>query len=288
MDDGLGNPSSMHPYRWHDQFTRAPTARIVRIETLAETLMEGVVKRATEADLAIPEFMADTFLLFSERFEIQINQAIDDRHVAGFKSVVCYRSGLDVEPDYENCLLKIGTPFEHYIARAVRKKKYRVDSKPVNDYVVLKTLEILSSRLPENGSSKPLQLHTGLGDNDIILHRSNPALLQPVIEQYPSVPFVLLHSAYPYTQEAGYLASVFKNVYLDLGEVFPMLSRDGQNTVLRQALELVPYSKLLWSTDGHYFPETYWLANKQFRESLEEVRYQPTNFAILTLSNRFG
>jgi hypothetical protein len=273
MDDGLGDPTTMHPYNWHNKFTRAPTQRIVRIETLAENLMEGVVRRATESDLNIAQFMADTFLLFSERFEIQINQAIDDPQVAGFKSVICYRSGLDVEPDYEKCLLKVGTPFEHYIARSVKKRRYRIDSKHVNDFLVLKTLEIISSRARDGGLAKPLQLHTGLGDNDIVLLRSNPAHLQPLVEQYPTVPFVLLHSSYPYTREAGYLASVFKNVFLDVGEVFPMLSRDGQNSVLRQSLELVPSSKLLWSTDGHFFPETYWLANKQFREALEEVRY---------------
>lgn len=86
------------------------------------------------------------------------------------------------------------------------------------------------------------------------------------------VPFVLLHSAYPYTREAGYLATVYKHVYLDVGEVFPMVSRDGQKTILRQALELTPGSKLLYSTDGHWFPETFWLANKQFRDVWLEVR----------------
>ncbi|KAE9977063.1 hypothetical protein EG327_007874 [Venturia inaequalis] len=275
IDDGLGNPHTMHPYDYHNQFTLAPCKRILRIETLAEHLMQGIVRRATEKDLAVAEFMADTFLLFTERFEIQIQQAIDDPEVAGFKSVICYRSGLDIDANYEHCLRKIGPPFEHYITRCVAKKRYRVDSKHVNDYLVLKTLEILTSRAGK-GISKPLQLHTGLGDRDIDLLRSNPAYLQPVIEEYPSVPFVLLHSAYPYTREAGYLASTYKNAYLDIGEVFPMLSRDGEVQVLRQALELVPYNKLLWSTDGHYFPETYWLANKQFREVLEEVLVEYT------------
>ena len=36
-------------------------------------------------------------------------------------------------------------------------------------------------------------------------------------------------------------------------------------------MELAPTSKLLWSTDGHYFPETYWLANKQGRDAVEIV-----------------
>ena len=34
-------------------------------------------------------------------------------------------------------------------------------------------------------------------------------------------------------------------------EVFPMVSRDGQKAILRQALEITPGSKLLYSSDGH-------------------------------------
>jgi glutamine synthetase len=64
---------------------------------------------------------------------------------------------------------------------------------------------------------------------------------------------------------------VYANAWLDVGEAFPMLSRNGEEAVLKQALELTPASKIIWSTDGHYFPETYWLANKQFRETLENV-----------------
>lgn len=273
MDDGLLDPAIMHDYKYHDQFTQAPTKRILRIETLAESLMKELTRNAQEEDLAVADFMADTFLLFSERFEIQIKQALKDPQVAGFKSIVCYRSpdSLNVEPDYERLLLKIGPSFEQYIARCVQKNRYRVDSKNVNDFLVLKTLELLSERYEQGTFSKPIQFHTGLGDNDIDLLQSNPAYLQPLIERYPEVPFVILHSSYPYTREAGYLATVYKNAYLDIGEVFPMLSRDGEMKVLRQSLELVPYSKLLWSTDGHLFPETYWLANKQFREVLEEV-----------------
>lgn len=50
-----------------------------------------------------------------------------------------------------------------------------------------------------------------------------------------------------------------------------MVSRDGQEKILRQSLELSPWSKILWSTDGHFFPETYYLANLQGREAMEKV-----------------
>jgi hypothetical protein len=59
--------------------------------------------------------------------------------------------------------------------------------------------------------------------------------------------------------------------YLDLGLVWPELSRNGQETVLRQAPETAPSSKLLWSSDGHHLPEPYWLAVKQAREAVERV-----------------
>lgn len=72
--------------------------------------------------------------------------------------------------------------------------------------------------------------------------------MQPIIEAYPDAPIVLLHSAYPYTREAAYLTSVYKNVYLDFGEVFPFLSGDGQRAVIRQMLELAPTNKILWSS----------------------------------------
>jgi predicted TIM-barrel fold metal-dependent hydrolase len=145
-----------------------------------------------------------------------------------------------------------------------------VEDKPLNDWLVRQTLNLLRSAKATQ-PNKPLQLHTGLGDNDINLLRSNPAHLQELIAQHPEIDFVLLHSSYPYTREAGYLACVYPNVYLDLGEVFPMVSRDAQDSIIRESLELVPTTRLLWSTDGHFFPETYWLANKQFRDTLEKV-----------------
>ncbi|KAF2018495.1 extracellular developmental signal biosynthesis protein FluG [Aaosphaeria arxii CBS 175.79] len=267
MDDGLAGPETVYEYNWHDRCTKAPTKRIVRIETVAERLMEGIVGDATDSDLKHASYFTDTWLAFTDDFEREIQDAIQDVEVAGFKTAICYRSGLDIEPSYEEAAIDVGRPFERYVERCVRKRKFRIERKALNDYLVLRTLEILSEALTHpDALAKPLQFHTGLGDNDISLRQSNPSYLQALIENYPRVPFVLLHSAYPFTREAGYLATVYKHVYLDIGEVFPMVSRDGQKAILRQSLELVPGSKILYSSDGHWFPETYWLANKQFRE----------------------
>lgn len=271
LDDGLGGIAERcHGWQWHSQFTGAGCRQIVRIETLAEGIMEAALREATE-EIVSEEFLAGAWVIFTSAFEDAIKDAVAEETVAGFKSVVCYRTGLDVEADYEKCLLKVGKSFERYAVRCIRKREFRMQSKAVNDYLVTKTMEVLSASAPAGGTSKPIQFHTGLGDSDIKLNKSDPSHLQPLIEHYPNVPVVLLHSSWPYTRQAAYLATMYKHVFLDLGEVFPMLSRDGQVGVVRQAFELAPYSKLLWSTDGHFFPETYWLANKQFREVLEIV-----------------
>lgn len=82
--------------------------------------------------------------------------------------------------------------------------------------------------------------------------------MQPIIKAFPDTIFVLLHSSYPYTRDAGYLTSVYKNVYLDFGEIFPFISADAQRTVVREVLELAPTNKILWSSSSavHLSPHT--------------------------------
>jgi glutamine synthetase len=282
MDDGL-QPEIIHPFKWHEQ--HIPTVkRIVRIESVAAELLEqlaiasGFLKVGTDADWSIGQ--TEAFLMrFNTQFRNQIRTFANDPDVRGFKSVICYRTGLDIglesrkalRPQQQLTESSLLIAFHDFIQQAVRGSNYRVEQKEVNDYLVCAVCEVLEKRVEAEGEGLPFQFHTGLGDTDIDLIKSNPAYMQPIIEAYPNVDFVLLHSAYPYTREAGYMASNFANAWLDIGEVFPMLSREGEEAVLRQALELTPTSKILWSTDGHFFPETYWLANKQFRDVLEKI-----------------
>lgn len=72
--------------------------------------------------------------------------------------------------------------------------------------------------------------------------------MQPIIEAYPDTTFVLLHGSYPYSRDAGFLASAYQNVYVDFGEVFPVVSRHGQCSVVRQLLEITPTNKIMWSS----------------------------------------
>ncbi|KAK2872121.1 hypothetical protein FQN49_002548 [Arthroderma sp. PD_2] len=282
LDDGLDLVDS-EPYEWHDRFTSAATKRIVRIEVLAASILKILLQKATgnefpvdttpgpgdEDGLILGKYSSTQLLgIFERAFKSRINAYLDDVDVAGFKSVICYRSGLAIkEPSTDDVLRS----FSSYFQSMVTAGNSRIDSKPLNDSLVLSVFKIIKKHHSTSGKTKPIQFHTGLGDSDIELTLSDPALLQSVIEEYDTVQFVLLHSSYPFTRQAGYLANTYKNVYLDLGEVFPMISRDGQISVLRQSMELVPTSKLLWSTDGHFHAETFWLANLQFRQALESV-----------------
>lgn len=251
--DDLLSDEDIEASEWHDRFTVSETKRIVRIESVAEKILSGLSKGEESLEKLRGEFVR------------LISEAIADSKVVGFKSVVCYRTGLNVQQPAEEAVVDA-------LSRTLQQTgSYRVEDRALNDWLVLQTLDLLKEAKVSSGVNKPLQLHTGLGDADISLVLANPAYLQSVIAQYPEVDFVLLHSSYPYTREAGYLACVYPNVYLDLGEVFPMVSRDAQESIVRDSLDIVPSTRLLWSTDGHFFPETFWLGNKQFRQALETV-----------------
>lgn len=262
LDDLVAN-RDIEDYTWHDQFLTsvAGTRRIVRIEVVASQIL----RRMNLESATITDFLC--------RFRERILEECRHPMVAGFKSIICYRTGLDVQVQEDDDTLEICQDSLTYILE--HEPSFRIAQKPLNDLILREALRTIRNAAAQNiCKSKPIQFHTGLGDNDIDLVLANPAYLQPLIEHFHDVNFVLLHSSYPYTREAGYIASVYPNVYLDLGEVYSMVSKDAELSILRQSMELTPTSRLLWSTDGHFHPETYWLSNTQFREALETVSHR--------------
>ncbi|KAJ1326322.1 hypothetical protein MN608_07769 [Microdochium nivale] len=132
----------------------------------------------------------------------------------------------------------------------------------------------------QDHQKKPFQFDTGLGD--IGIAQSSPARLEDFIRRYPEIPIVLVHSSYPWPREIGYLTTHFANVYADIGGVSPMISRQSQEATSRQMLELCPWRKLLWSSDGHKFPETYLLATVQARNVFKTVVGEIVHAGVLT------
>lgn len=260
IDDGLDD-DVVHPLRWHDQLVRSRCKRILRIERVAEKLLSAYIKSDVNSAADSKSILAAV----KKEFTIAITNATNDPDIAGFKSVICYRTGLAIRhvSDVDVCkaiesITQLQTPMD---------KIRHFQNDYLNPYFVHLTARIIE----QSSTRKPFQFHTGLGYNDIVLSLSSPAHLQDFIKFYPSVPIVLLHASYPFIKEAGYLASTYENVYLDIGEVFPMVSQEGQEKVVREALELCPSEKLSWSTDGRWFPETFLLAVLQVKDAFQKV-----------------
>lgn len=261
IDDGL-DENTVHPWDWHHRLTRSKCKRIVRIEKVAETILKRDIRTR---DLDRSDHQDGTLLrAWERRFIVAIQGAIVDPNVVGFKSVICYRTGLAIPESSVEDAAALQAAF----ARLLASGSNRLEDALLSPRFVHLTAQLLAE---SPSGPKPFQFHTGLGDNDIPLALASPSHMQPFIRAYPTVPIVLLHASYPFTKEAGYLASVYENVFLDIGEVFPMVSQEGQETILRESLELCPSEKLFWSTDGHWFPETYLLAVMQVREAMKEV-----------------
>ncbi|MGD1698491.1 amidohydrolase family protein [Dapis sp. BLCC M229] len=131
-----------------------------------------------------------------------------------------------------------------------------------------------------------MQFHTGFGDPDLDLRLSNPLHLRFLLEdnRFHNAPIILLHASYPYTREAGYLASVYPNVYIGFGLAIPSLSVAGMRYVIRQLMELTPISKLMYSSDAHLIPDLYYLGAKWGRKVLGEVLDESVKDGDLTVN----
>jgi predicted TIM-barrel fold metal-dependent hydrolase len=173
-----------------------------------------------------------------------ITGARSDGYV-GLKTVAAYRGGLDLD------------------ALGPSSRSDRLEGTPLRD-VVIAALEANEA----TGAPLPVQVHTGFGDADLSLPAARPALLKPLIERFRDTTFVLLH-CYPFVREAGWLAHVYGNVFLDVSLTIPHISRPA--AALAEALELAPISKLLYASDAACTPELYLLASVWWRDALADV-----------------
>ncbi|ARV59049.1 amidohydrolase [Nostocales cyanobacterium HT-58-2] len=253
LDDGL-QPDCILPLSWHERFV--PVKRILRLEVLAEQLMS----------------QTETFEDFLEMFNSEIDPPPPE--VIAFKSIACYRTGLDIQP-----VSRAAAASSFYdIKQQLDNQPIRLADKFLIDFLVQQALLVAAKH------RLPVQFHTGFGDPDLNLCFANPLYLRCILESptYRNAPIVLLHASYPYMQQAGYLASVYPQVYLDFGLAVPFLSVSGMREAIRQLLELTPTTKLMYSSDAHQIPELYYLGAKWGRQILTEVLEQAISDSDIT------
>jgi uncharacterized protein len=196
-----------------------------------------------------------------------LREALADVRAQGYvalKSVVAYRTGLAVGRWAAD---EARASFALARREAQEKGTLRLAHKPLLD-------TLLHVAFAEAARQElPVQFHTGYGDTDADMLLANPLHLRAVLEDlsYRSMPVVVLHEAYPYTREGGYLSAVYENVYLDLSYATPFLGYGEMVAFTRQAFGVAPLSKLLYSSDAVGVPELHWLGALRGRRVLGQV-----------------
>ena len=205
-----------------------PRSEIVRLELLMEQVVDE----------------SDPVGAFRERLDAAVSAG-----AVGTKSIAAYRCGLDV--DWTR-------PDDAAVAAAAGASGPRV----VDPTLVAFGAHEAAVR------GLPLQVHTGLGDRDLDLHRADPLHLLPLIRAVES-PVLLLH-CYPYHRQAGYLAQAFDHVSFDVGLAINHLGARSVELVA-EAMELAPFAKQLYSSDAYGLPELHFLGAALWRRAMGEV-----------------
>jgi predicted TIM-barrel fold metal-dependent hydrolase len=187
-----------------------------------------------------------------------VRHRLSESEAVGAKSIAAYRCGLDLLDERPR---DVDVAVALHDARPEGGESWRITDRTVISALAWAAIE----------AELPLQLHVGYGDSDVDLLRCDPLLLTPFLRatQAHGVPVLLLHN-YPFHRHAAYLAQVFDHVFIDVGlsvHNTGALSR----RVIEETLELVPFPKLLHSSDAFGLPELYLLGSLLFRRGLDSV-----------------
>jgi predicted TIM-barrel fold metal-dependent hydrolase len=223
----------------------AQVTEIVRLESVAEQVARDGVAAAG----------------FGERFRAALWERAG--RAAGVKSILGYRFGLDIDPAPPG-------PSELTAAAGGWLREIEATGRTrVSDPVLLRHLLWAGV---ERGL--PVQIHTGFGDPDADLRRCDPLLLRGFLEltQDRAVPVMLLH-CYPYHRQAGYLAQAYPHVYLDVGLAINHVGARAP-AVVAESMELAPFGKVLFSSDGWGPAELHYLGALLWRRATAAVLRQ--------------
>ncbi len=199
----------------------------------------------------------------------RLEAAAADGAVA-FKSVIAYRTGLDIaHPSGADAR----GAFTRW--RQDGFQETRAHAKPVRDRLLERTLEVASA------SGVPVHIHSGGGDPDSLVAHARPAGLFDLLKRHPQQPVLLIHAGWPWTDEAAFMASILPCVYLDLSIGIPWASL-AIDRLIETALGVAPPSKVLYGSDEASEPEVAWFAAHVAREALQRVLSRAVEHRWLT------
>ena len=156
---------------------------------------------------------------FRWRYDAAISNAIEHDGYRGLKSIIAYRTGLDISP------LSRSPDQGLQALDAIRRGIGGQAMKRLRDHLLCRALELCLEY------DVPMQIHTGMGDFEVNLMLCRPALLMDLLRfpTFRACRVLLVHSGYPYHAEAGYMANMLPRVYCDVSEGIPF----GSNLVVQ-------------------------------------------------------
>ena len=192
-----------------------------------------------------------TFEEAADIVEKDIEKAIKVDKIIALKSIIAYETGLEVQKRTEK---EASEAYERF-----KKNKNKDDEKIIRDYFCVMGLR--KAKI----NNIPMQFHTGLGSAPALdLRVANPILMQYLLadDEIKDIKVVITHSGYPFTVEAGYMVSIYPNVYCDITAINPYFGIAGKKAIL-ELLEFAPANRIMFGADGVIIPETYWMGYTQ-------------------------
>jgi len=195
-------------------------------------------------------------------YESGIRDAVKDKRFVGLKSIIAYRTGLRIRRVDR---MEAQEDFERIALGRAEMAWFGPKVKKLRDFLFVKGME-LSIEL-----NVPMQVHTGVGDYDIVLDQCDPGLLYDLLkdDELRHATVVLVHSGYPNNPNAAYMTSVLPNVFLDFSLTVPFLNPIDHHRVM-EILQVAPSSKIMYGSDGFNLPELIWLGAKVGKSALSK------------------
>jgi hypothetical protein len=201
---------------------------------------------------------------FKRRYDDTLSDALANGGYRGLKSIIAYRTGLDISPLSAN-------PDQGLQAlTAIRYGTGGNATKKLRDYCFCRALELCMEH------DVPMQVHAGMGDWEVRLTACRPALLMDLLRfpRFRTCRVLLVHTGYPYHAEAGYMANVLPNIWCDISEGTPFAGRAAKR-IIAEVLEMAPVSRVCYGSDTYNTPEPFYASAKQGKravvQALEEL-----------------
>lgn len=197
---------------------------------------------------------------FLETYYAAVDTAVQKEQPVTFKSVIGYITGLDVtKPSFEQA--------------EIAYYKYLQDPSDFANEKVLRDFMLQDSMKLCLKYALPLQIHTGSGNTPLCrLTKMNPLLLHDFLsdEENRKVTTIILHCGYPFLREAAYIVSHFTQAHLDVSQMVYHAGLAAE-VGIKELLEICPFTKVLYASDGGGIPEHTWYTAKYFKKALSRA-----------------